>query len=373
MRLSNYFSATMIVALTGLMAGLSTPSQADNFLYVGDYGSGVLHRFDASSSALAASQGKLPDSPNNVDPFIAASYHVTEGVHGTNNTLLVTTNVSGVGPRLARFRRDNGAFISYVGTKTYSGIGGIAITSDANHVYIPDEAGNTLYRINTIDGSIASSVGLTGIHDVVVSPDGSYILAAGYAHASGYTVGGTAYSVLKFNADLTNETGFIKLNDAATGNLTNPTGMAFAADGSLFVGNNKRSSTVDSSIFHFNSNGTYINKVTDHKLDGIFGVDYGPDGNIYASGLASAYGAPTSFDCVVKYNLAYKTGNTLDIYNSNAVSAYLLGNQAVSKYLKFDTNFAPANDPATPEPGTLGLLSALAVSGAGFRLRRKRA
>lgn len=372
MRLLHYFSATTIVGLAGLMIGLSAASQADNFLYVGDYGSGVLHRFDASSAALAAPQGKLPNSPNNVDPFIAANYRVTEGVHGTANTLLVTTNVNGVGPRLARFRRDTGAFINYVGAKTYSGIGGIAITNDAKYVYIPDEAGNTLYRVNTFDGSIAASVGLTGVHDVVISPDGTYILAAGYAHTAGYTVGGTAYSVLKFNADLTGETGFIKLNDAATGNLTNATGMSFAADGSLFVGNNKRSTSVDSSIFHFNGNGSYINKVSDPKLDGIFGVDYGPDGNIYASGLASAYGAPTSFDCVVKYNLTYKTNNVLDIYNPSAVSAYLLGNQAVSKYLKFDTNFAPTNDPFTPEPGTIGLLSALTVSGASLGLRRRK-
>jgi hypothetical protein len=343
--------------------GLIAPSavfaaEPTNYLFVGDLNTGTLLRYNADlvSGSLALTPYGL--NGNTADAAYITGQGVTEGVHGTGDTLITSQHLNGQW-NISRFDRFTGAFINYVTPQIFQGIGNIALTNDAKTVYVPDEAGNRLYAINVATGAVINSVAMSGVHDVQIGPDG-FIYAAAYGANSG---------VRRYSADLTSFSQIIAPS-ASPGNantLYRPAGMVISGN-TLYVAQNILGT--GSSVFKYQLNGssaaTFDSKVSSSLLTFTFGMEEGPDGDLYIA-VPGTFGGQSGQNRIVKVDLASNFSQSavtaaLTYPGTNPSSTYINDDTNViwPKYIKFSTNFAQANDPgnplAAPEPGSLALL-----------------
>ena len=353
----------------GLLAPRTAHAEPSQFLFVGDLKTGTLLRYNADPGASFLTPYGL--NGNLSDPAYITGQGVTEGVHGTGNTLITSQNLNGTW-HISRFNRFTGAFVGYVSTKTFGGIGNLALTNDATTVYVPDESGNTLYRIDVATGNVLSSTAMTGVHDVQIGADG-FIYATAYKGGNG---------VRRYKADLSS---YDQIVAPGANGLDRPAGVVVSGN-NLFVAQN--SQTQPSSVYRYTLNGgnaaTYQTQVTSSLLSFSFGMEMGPDNNLYIAVPGSFIGAGGP-NQVVKIDLtngfsssspasvaiAYPGTTNSTTYTSAST------NIIWPKYIKFSSNFAPANDPgalnitAAPEPGSVSLLGVGFVGMVGMIARRK--
>ena len=331
MRLVSVRALGAIVALAATTL-LSATAQASGILYVGDLIDNSLHKFDAVTGALI-----LPN------PYIAG---ITEGVDGTANTIIGTGFNS---TKISRYLRTDGTYVNDLATG-FSGLGNIQISPSAQYLYAPDEGASTLYQIRVADGAILNSVPLNGAHDVQISPDGAFVYASGYTGSTG---------IVKYNADLSGGTSFIANGDNG---LTRPTGMAFDATGNLWVAQNTTGGL--GFVSEYDSAGNFIKSISSPILTFSFGIDFGPDGNLYAASLGS-YVQNNYTNCIAKIDVT-----------TDAVTPFIVAPSGINgpKYLRFDRNFSPNPDPSplVPEPGAVafGIIAAGSVLGMAIRKRK---
>jgi len=383
-------ASTALVLLSGRLAqanGIITGQ-----LYVADYGLSVMDRYqytyDTTSGAITSI---TPDGigGNTTNAYFLGNSNlpIKEGVQGTNDDLIVVVGPHGSQQTtLQRFTLSG----TYIGTipvnfSAYNGgnvgIGNVAITADGKYEYAPLETANAIVKIDLANGNIVDSFSFTGAHDVAIAPNGD-VYAADYA-ASGA-------KVIRLNANL----GFIQnvVTSAPAGaGAFRPTGLSFAADGSLYVDNNDNTTTGYDSVLHYtlsNSGGnvtanydstkSYIGSSGNNALQFTFGNNIGPDGNVYIAALGGGGGG----------NFGVQSGYVDGIYKFNtsndSVSQFIQGFTEKSgpastngldapKYLQFDVNFVKANDAGlVPEPGTNALLfSGFAGLAIAIRSRRR--
>ncbi len=346
-------------------------AEPNNFLFVGDLKTGTLFRYsaDPAGSSLALTPYGL--NGNTSDPAYIVGQGVTEGVHGTGNTLITTQKIGNTF-RLSRFDRNTGAFIGFVTSKVFSGIGNLALTNDAKTAYVPDESANTLYRVDIATGAILSQVSMTGVHDVQIGADG-FIYASAYSGNSG---------VRRYSADLGSVSQIVA---PGANSLTRPAGMVISGN-TLFVAQN--SQTQNAQVYQYTINGnntaTYNTQVTSSLLSFSFGMEKGPDGNLYVAvpGSYTGQGGPNQIvklDISNGFSQANTAATTAILYPGTGTSTTYTStatNTIWPKYIKFSSNFAQANDPGfivVPESGSIALLLIGSVPIVGLvALRRKR-
>lgn len=344
-------------------ASAAAPSQ---FLFVGDLKTGTLLRYNADPGANYLTPYGL--NGNLADPAYIVGAGVTEGVHGTGNTLITSQHLGNTW-NVSRFDRNTGAFISHVTSQTFGGIGNLALTNDAKFVYVPDEANNTLYRIDVATGAVLSSVAMTGVHDVQIGADG-FIYATAYSGNSG---------VRRYTADLGS---FAQIVAPGANGLTRPAGVVVSGS-NLYVALN--STTQPSKIYRYvldgNNAAAFDTTVTSSLLSFSFGMEKAADGNLYIAVPGSFIGAGGP-NQIVKVDL---TGTGTFSASSATVALTYPGttdsttytsaatNIIWPKYIKFSTNFAQANDPGiAPEPGSIALFLTAGLPIAGIVVRRRR-
>ena len=307
-----------IISLTCLSIASMTVAHAQ-YLYLGDYSSNHVVRFDAYTGAEAG--------PN---PFIATA-GLAEGIDCKGSKLAVANYGSGT---INLYNKSDGSFSSTLVNDVFAGQ--ISYNKDGSLIYAADvSSGIRAFDANT--GAQVYSVNLSGAHDVAVGADGSIYAA---------NIGNT---VFKYSSDLSTMTTFIAAGDHGLEKAVGPT---FANDGSFYITNTTVHGGSSDFINHYDANGNFINKLTDASLSGAYGTAIGPDGNLYVANLSGA--------CVVRFN------TTNDSFIGAFVSAHA-GGINNPKYIHFDSQ----NVQAVPEPGSMALLAGLGIAGAGFTMRRR--
>ena len=340
-----------------------------NFLFIGDLNTGTLLRYDAEVVGGNISLTPYGLNGNTSDPAYIIGQGVTEGVHGTGNTLITSQHIGSTW-YISRFDRETGAFINHVSAQTFGGIGNLALTNDAKTAYVPDEAGDRLWRIDIATGVVLSSVAMTGVHDVQIGADG-FIYATAYRGSSG---------VRRYSADLSS---FAQIVADGDNGLNRPAGVVISGN-TLYVAQN--SQTINAKVYQYTLNGssaaTYNTQVTSSLLSFSFGMEMGPDGNLYVAvpGTFTGQGGPNQ---IVELNLSngFSQANTavtsaLTFNGTDSSSTYKGAQTSViwPKYIKFSSNFAQANDPGytAPEPGSIALFLTAGLPLAGVVVRRRR-
>lgn len=363
--------ATLAVATLLSLPILSSHVQAQDFLYVGDLKTGSLLRYSAILNNGSLSFSPFGLNGNTSDPAYITNAGVTEGVHGTGTTLITSQQIGANNFRLSRFSRATGAFINFVTSQQFAGIGNLAVTNDAQYAYVPDESGNRLYRVNIATGA-TNSVAMSGVHDVQIGPDG-YVYATAYSKNSG---------VVRFSADLSSSS--LIVAPGADG-LTRPAGVVVSGN-TLYVAQNKTSPT--SQVHKYTLNGdapaTHVAQATSDLLSFSFGMEMGQDSNLYIA-VPGSYLNPINANQIVKMNLSGTFGpattSSVAILYPGTVNGntYEPGDDQANviwpKYIKFSSNFAQANDPGfvIPEVGSIALLltGGLPLLGVVVARRRK--
>ena len=348
------------------------------FLYVSDYGLSELDRYqytyDQTTNTIT---GVTPDgignNTSNAYFLGGGSAPVKEGVHGTANDLIIVGGSHGSATtNITRYTLDGTLigtipvnFSAYNGGNV--GIGNVLVTPDGKYMYAPLESGNAIVKIDLTNGAIVASYAFSGAHDVAIAANGD-VYAANYANGSAKII--RLDSNLNFIQNLVTSA-----NDGISGSFR-PSGLSIAADGSLYVDNNKQGGP--DSVLHYNLSGTgtltatlvpatsYIGSSTNNALEFTFGNNIGPDGKLYIAALGGGgtggfsvtsgykdgiYAFNPTTDLVTQFILGFteKTGPA----SSNGLSA--------PKYLQFDTNFVTAPDAGytpAPEPGTVTMVAA---------------
>ena len=370
-----FFSCLMVGAFALGSPLAARAAEPTDFLFVGDLKTGTLLRYGVSSigGSLALTPYGLNGNLN--DAAYIVGQGVTEGVHGTGNTLITSQHVGNTW-YISRFDRFTGAFINHVSAQTFGGIGNIALTNDAKTVYVPDESGNKLYRIDVATGTVLSSVTMAGVHDIQIGADG-FIYAAAYSRNSG---------VIRFSADLSTSTTIVapattsELASPGPTTLYRPAGMVVTGS-TLYI--NQNILGTGASVFKYDLNGgspaTFNAKVSSPLLAFTFGMEQGPDGNLYIA-VPGTYPGANGSDLIAKVTVA-------NIFSNSTVSTALTYPGTVNsttytsddtniiqpKYIKFSQNFAQANDPGVaPEPGSIALFLTAGLPLAGLVARRRR-
>ncbi|MBC7805152.1 MAG: hypothetical protein H7145_03275 [Akkermansiaceae bacterium] len=368
---SPFLSLGGIALLFAIAQGTAQAAEPSDFLFVGDLRTGTLFRYGAENI-----NGTLAFTPyglngNTTDPAYIANQGVTEGVHGTGNTLITSQKI-GNDFRISRFDRATGAFISFVSPQVFAGIGNLALTNDATTTYVPDESGNRLYRVDVATGNILSSAAMTGVHDVQIGADG-FIYATAYSGNSG---------VRRYTADLSS---FAQIVAPGNNGLTRPAGVVVSGN-TLYVAQN--SQTVNAKVYKYTINGnntaTYDTQVTSSLLSFSFGMEQGPDNNLYVAipGTFTGQGGPNQIaklDLTNGFSQANTVVTTAILYpgvNSSPTYTSTASNVIWPKYIKFSSNFAQANDPGVaivvPETGSIVLLLTGGLPLVGMVLRRRK-
>lgn len=365
---TRFLNLTFVGAALGL-ASAAHAAEPSQFLFVGDLNTGTLLRYSADAGPSFLTPYGL--NGNTSDPAYIVGQGVTEGVHGTGNTLITSQNLNGTW-HISRFDRFTGAFIGYVSPQPFKGIGNIALTNDAKTVYVPDEADSTLYRVDVATGNVLAAVPMNGVHDVQIGADG-FIYATAYNGNSG---------VRRYSADLS---AFDQIVLPGANGLNRPAGVVVSGN-TLYVAQN--SQTQNASIYQYTLNGsnaaTYQTQLTSSLLSFSFGMELGPDNNLYVAvpGTYTGQGGPNrivQIDLTNGFSSSSPASTAILYSGTNPSTTYTSTSTNViwPKYIKFSSNFATANDPGVaataPEPGTFALLTLGTLAGAGSLIvRRKR-
>ncbi len=289
------------------------------YLYLGDYASNHVVRFDAYTGAAV--------TPN---PFISTA-GLAEGIDCKGSKLAVANFGSG---KINLYDKATGAFSSTLVSNVFAGQ--ISYNKSGSLIYAADTASG-IRAFDSSTGAQVYSVSLAGAHDVVVGADGSVYAA---------NIGNT---VFKYSANLSTMTTFIAAGDHGLQKAVGPT---FANDGSFYITNTTVHGGTSDFINHYDANGNFISKLTDASLSGAYGTAIGPDGNLYVANLSGA--------CVVRFN------SKSDTFIGAFVLAHA-GGINNPKYIHFDSQ----NIQAVPEPGSIAMFAGLGIAGAGCIMRRR--
>lgn len=262
---------------------------------------------------------------------------------------------------------------------TFNNIGNVVITHDGKYLYAPEEGGNVIDKIDLATGKIVASTAFTGAHDLAIAADGT-IYAAAYNHNDASSQG-----VWALPPDLSSKTQLIAYNDNG---LTAPSGMSIAADGSLYVQQNRGSGP--DGVYHYHITGSGVSAVatfdsgssltSSSSLHFTFGNNIGPDGNLYIAVLGGASGRAGNAgytNGVYKFDTTTRAvSRVIDGGVDSGVPGGPSGLQS-PKYLQFGFNFVPSDDPgAPPVPEPSGIMMGagfLSVMGGGLlRMRRRK-
>jgi hypothetical protein len=335
-----------------VLVGTAPSTASAGMVYVGDYSSNQIRRFDETGASIApvpwASGLKtegiacLMGAPGPYDHLIFAADTAAGKI------LLLDENQS-INPIV------NANFITGL-----SGVANIALSNDGHVLYVTQEKAGTISEYNSLTGALIKSINFAGAHDVLVGKDGS-VYATAYGSSSVVSQG-----VWKYNADLTAGTQFIARNDNG---LTRATGMAFDNAGNLWVAN---AGTINNGggtnfVAEYTSGGVFTQKImndsSNHLLN-VFGLTRAENGNLYAASFGSSVG---SLDGLIS-EINVTTG---------AVSTFIApgtGPNGAGQNPKYATSEADCvTYAATPEPSSLALVF-LGVAGMGVStwVRRRR-
>jgi len=251
-----------LVAVVSLL--LVTNSYADAF--VSNLGDGTVPRYDDKGNKIS-------------DDYLNGGSGGGEGVScikASTNEIYVANNSGQIGV----YELNNGKKGNHLRDIPKLTLGGniaaLSFSKDGSVLYVANYGSRQIYALNPVDGSnVYPPINSDYSHDVVVGPDG-YVYAAYFSSQSG---------VRKYTANLTSYTQFIPDNN--TDGLRRPAGMVFDRNGNFWISN--FTGATDAAIFEYSSTGTFIRKISDLKSNGTgagpFGLDLGPDGNVYNTNL----------------------------------------------------------------------------------------
>jgi hypothetical protein len=359
-------------------------------VYVSDYGSSLLDRYQYSynetTGAIAFTPDGIGNNTTNATFLGSAGDPVKEGVIGTRNDLIVVGGShSSSTTVISRYALD-GTLIGTipVNFSAYNsgnvGIGNIAVTNDGRYLYAPLSSANAIVKIDLTDGDIVASYSFPQAHDVLIDP------TTGDIYAANYSDGSASIILLDSNLNLLQNV----VTSASSGfSSFRPSGLSFGPDGSLYVENNLKDGP--DSVLHYtisgmpgsetatlDTAGSYIGSSTNNQLEFTFGNNIGPDGNLYIAALgggatSDTFNSPSGYvNGVYQFNTA--TGDVSEVIDgyTNKSGPDGLGGLVAPKYLEFDVDFIPADDAgytAAPEPATW-LLTAAALA-APFLINRR--
>lgn len=393
-------SPLLTVTLQVLLLGSIVEARADMIttgqLYVGDYGKSVLDRYqytyDETLNTITSitANGIGGNTSNSYFLGNASTNPIKEGLQGTGSDLIAVVGPHGsTATTLQRYTLGGTLigtipvdFSSYNGGNI--GIGNVAITADGKYMIAPLETANAIVKIDLATGNIVASYSFTGAHDVAIAANGDI-------YASDYSASGA--KVIRLNSDLVFQQNLIAGAPSGVTAAFRPSGIAIAADGSIYLENNDNTAAGNDSVFHYNfsvnagmltatydSTKSYIGSSVNSALQFTFGNNIGPDGNLYIAALGGGGGG--SFNVQSGY-----VDGIYEFDTSNAsVAEFIAGftekagptsasGLSAPKYLQFDTNFVTAPDAGylgdAPEPGTIALLGA-GLAGLGILHRFKR-
>jgi len=375
------------LALCAVLALPASPVLATTTnLYVADYGTGNLLQYTATLQTVGGHPQEVLTQvlpTQTINPPAGGS--ITEGINGTANTVLTIVKTSSGSYEIARYN-NAGTFLNYVGggATTFSGVGSFIVSNDASTMYVADQSGNKLYEVNLATGLVVHSVGLNQVHDVAILPNGN-VIAEDLNSGSGFS------GIVEYNADLTGGHTFIPQGTSSStdtvgsaGNLQGHNQYGFAVDnivgspyyGDFFTTSDDRSggpgnSTGESgTLYAFTQSGNFVASWTPTQGSnlnvGTFGISFGPDGNIYFANLGGVVLSDNAGNQVGEFNVATGTFSTYINGRQSGLINAVTGLSA-PKYLNWQTDFSPANDPGAPEPSG-AVTSAFGVGMLGLML-----
>ena len=321
-----------MLGLSVLSLVTARPAQAQ-YMYVGDYNGNQVLRFDSTTGA--------PDAGN---PFIKTLGN-TESIRGYDGVLLVA-DAEGATNRVGKYNVNTGAALTGPGSSFFvnTALYDIAISPDATKAYIAEDAQIASYDLAT--GTLLATHTTPDSWGVAINPKTGEIFTG-----NGWQTG--AAGVYAYDANLGTQRTVVPAGDHG---LKAVAGITFAKDGSFYVVNGGNFDANNGFINHYKADGTFISTMTDTAdpaaISRAFAAAIGPDGNLYVTSFTGA--------CVLKFNTATDTFNSVFVppHGGNLVSA---------KTLDFSVNHINS----VPEPGSVALLFASGIVGAGlFRKRR---
>ncbi len=353
--------------------------------YQGNTNNSTLRYDYSQTGATAPTFTENEGTPGNTTPYLSGS-----GAAISEGTAASINQIFGVGGA-----NNNVVYVYDKATKLFrgsitgfGGVGNIAISNNGKYLYVADEVNSSLDAIDlSAIGSSKSTVSITdpGVlagsdntqkwHDLLVDSTGN-VFAAGYTAVN--------KNIFKFTTPtLTTKSQF----NTTTTFTDGITGMAIN-NGSLYAVNNHGSqNATNGSILKYNAltgvqDGTF--SVTSPSLNFGFGIQNGPDGNLY---VASLNGYTTNSAVTDTSNISRVTVSggksygqavgtvTPVIQNTGATKPLGSANGLVDpKYFVFGTanevNVITTFGTTVPEPGTLGLIGFAALSLVAVRRRR---
>ena len=301
-------------------------------MYVGDYNGNQVLRFNAVTG--------VPDAGN---PFIKTLGN-TESIRGYDGTLLVADAEPGTN-RIAKYNETTGVALTGPGSSFFvnTALYDIVVSPDASKIYIAEDAQIASYDLAT--GNLLATHSTPDSWGVAISPKTGEIFTG-----NGWQTG--AAGVYAYSPDLGTERLVVPAGDHG---LKAVAGITFARDGSFYVVNGGNFDANNGFVNHYKADGTFISTMTatdPNAISRAFAAAIGPDNNLYVTSFLGA--------CVLKFNTA------TDTFDSVFVAPHG-GGLASAKTLDFSVNHIES----VPEPGSVALLCAFGVVGAGlFRKRR---
>ena len=378
---------TPCAAVAGIAAALFSVAPAaqavvvTGSLYVSDYGKSELDRYkytyDSTLNAITSlTANGIGNNSTNAYFLGGASNPIKEGIHGTANDLIIVGGAHGGGTTTIQRYTLGGTLIGTIDAKFTSfcagqtpkcdanslGIGNVLATNDGKYMYAPLESAGYIVKVDLKTGDIVDSYKFAGAHDVAIAANGE-VYAANYANGSA--------KIIRLDANL----GY-KQDLVAHSSGFRPSGLSIAADGSLYVQNNKQGGP--DSVLHYTIAGStvlaatlstatsYVGSATNNKLEFTFGNNIGPDGKLYIAALGGggngSFSVTTGYqDGIYKFDPSNESV-TLSIKGFTEKTGPASPNGlSAPKYLQFDTNFAAAPDSGytspVPEPTTMVLFA----------------
>jgi len=374
MRLGRFATPCWVVSALIVLA-LSACASTTGYLYVTDYGSGDLDRFQYTLSGGAITGWATAGATAGSATWITggSADPISQGIALTTTDIIVAQNGT-----LQTYSYAGASLGAIPGS--FTDATDIAVDKTATYVYVALNSG-TLEKVLISTGAVVDTVSLGNAHDVIVLPDGT-ILASGRTGSTGivhYTANlvqiGSAALIANASATFAGQT------------LTDPTGMSYdSVHGILYVQQTlENGATGPVLAYQLNSTFTSATFVSSKSLEttdnaDTFGTDIGPDGNLYMANLGSGktdgptLTVPTDYvNGVYLYTSGTSTTlvSSLAGYNNTGAGTTPSDNFQSPSYLEFDINVNSANE-GTPEPGSLALLSGLLAAASTVKAMRER-
>jgi hypothetical protein len=331
-------SAAGWLAVLNVLLAATGRASADTILYVGDYFSHEVRRFDSAGNPIPPI------------PFISTGYQV-EAIRCTTTYLYVADNTNGL---IHQYNRQTGALMPFtvVPGHTFAGIDGMCFSPDGRYLYVAETTTGQFDRIDLLSNIIDKTLSFPSAYDIRVAPDGSvYVDAAGAIPQKGIWHYDAAFNLIGSGA-------LIPGNDVQGGlTLNQPTGLALDAKGNLWVANADADASKNF-IREYNSSGAFVRQVanpTSGTQSGFlyvpFGIDFGPNGDLFAA--------------------VFGTNRITEISATNlALSSFISPPDAGNgpKFPAFESNCVAD---AAPEPSSLLLAASAGLVALVSKLRRR--